>query len=125
MFFWKQLCNSIEKNILICDAAFHLHNFLVDYRNTLDDGELDNAFDRSIFVDDMCDNNIFNIVVSNDNNRPSGRPTNVERERRINGVVLRDMLRDKLQNHNMHRLRKDDDGEWTYDRSHHIDIINI
>ena len=52
--FWKRLTNSLDHNILICDAAFHLHNFLVDYRNNLEDVGKEVSIDRSIFVDDIC-----------------------------------------------------------------------
>ena len=30
--FWKRLCGSVNTNIIICEGAMHLHNFLVDYR---------------------------------------------------------------------------------------------
>jgi len=120
--FWKRLCSSVNHNILICEGAMHLHNFLVDYRNKLCEGEADNTIDMSIFVDDMCDNGVFNMVVLNDSNRgDGGRPTNIEKQRRIDGVVLRDELRDTLQNHNMHRPKKSD--VWDYDRSNHI-VLN-
>ena len=60
----------------------------------------------------MCDNGVFNTVVSNDNHYPSGRPTN--------GIGLIDELRDRLLNHNIHRPCKDIDGEWSYDRTNHV-----
>ena len=34
--------------------------------------------ERSIFVDDLCDDGAFNAVVLNYDLRPGGRPTNVE-----------------------------------------------
>ena len=43
----------------------HLHNFFVDYHNSLCEGEDDNTIDRIIFVDDMCDNGVFNISSTN------------------------------------------------------------
>ena len=109
---------------MICDAAFHLHNFLVDYRNNLEDVGKEVYIGRSIFVDDICDQGVFNTVVLNDNQRLVGRPSNVEKQRRLNGLALRDHLRDQLQNHDMHRPRKDTNDEWTYDRSHHIHMNN-
>ncbi len=81
---------------MICDAAFHLHIFLVDYRNNLEDLVKEVSIDRSIFVDDICDQGVFNTVVLNDNQRPGGRPSNVEKQRRLNGLTLRDHLRDQL-----------------------------
>ena len=100
----------------------HLHNLLVDYRNNLCEGEDNNEIDRTTCVDDMCDNGVFNMVVLNDSNRgDGGRPTNIEKQRRIDGVVLRDELRDSLQNHNIHCPRKK--NIWDYDRSNHI-VLN-
>ena len=114
--------NSLDHNILVCDAAFHLHNFLVDYRNNIENVQTEDCTERSIFVDDICNQGVFNTVVLNDNQRPGGRPTNAEKQRRLNGIALRNHLRDQLQNHNMHRPRKDANDEWSYDRSHHIQM---
>ena len=98
----------------------HLHNFIVTYRNNTTHSKRTYAIDRSIFVNDMCDNGIFNTVVTNDTHGgEGGRPSNDERDRRINGLLLRDKLRDTLQDHNMHRPRKT--PVIQYDRSNHID----
>ena len=97
----------------------HLHNFLVDYRNSLVDGENDNINDRTIFVEDMHDNGIFNLVVLNDDNRgDGGRPTNKEKVSRQNGNRIRDALRDELKRHDMFRPHK---AEWNYDNVNHIE----
>ena len=50
----------------------HLHNFLVDIRNRENTNGIDAEIDRSIFVDDMCNNGIVNIDVTNDENRGEG-----------------------------------------------------
>ena len=101
----------------------HIHNFLVDYRNKLSEGEEDNTIDRTIFVDDIRDNGVFNMVVCNDTKRVNvGRPSNTEHQRIIEGIKLRNELRDSLHNHNMHRPRKDD--VWEYDKSNHI-VMNV
>ena len=105
--------------VLIIEGAMHLHNFLVDYRNSSADGEHDNVIDRTIFVEDMYDNGIFNLVVLNDNNRgDGGRPTNRERVSRQNGNRIRDALRDELKRHDMFRPDK---SEWSYDIVDHIE----
>ena len=97
----------------------HIHNFLVDYRNKHSVPTIDKTNKREICVDDMCDNTIFNMVINNDNNRgEGGRPSNEEKQRRINGVRLRDELKLALVHANMHRRRKKDN--WNYDASNHI-----
>ena len=97
----------------------HIHNFLIDYRNTLASPESDNEEDRSIFIDEMCDNGINNIVVGNDNHRGEGGiPTNDKRERRMKGVLIRDNLKTNFMNHNMYR--KNNNKGFDYDRSNHI-----
>ena len=119
--FWKRLTSSLENNIIIIDGAFHLHNFLVDYRNKLATNaqELEVSNERNLFVEDICDNSIYNIVVSNDNNRgEGGRPTNDERYRRMNGLEIRELLRMQFANANMHRPTRDD--IVYYDQSYHI-----
>ena len=119
--FWKRLTSSLENNIIIIDGAFHLHNFLVDYRNKLATNaqELEVSNERNLFVEDICDNSIYNIVVNNDNNRgEGGRPTNDERYRRMNGLEIRELLRMQFANANMHRPTRDD--IVYYDQSYHI-----
>ena len=122
--FWKRLCPCLNQSFLIINAAMHLHNFLVTFRNNTADSKRTYAIDRSIFVNDMLDNGVFNTVVTNDDHGgDGGRPPNDERDRRINGIQLRNKLRDKLQDHNMHRPRKINDLQ--YDRSYHIDDTEI
>ena len=102
----------------------HLHNFLVTFRNNTTESKSSYAIDRSVFVNDMLDNGVFNVVVTNDDHGgDGGRPSNDERDRRIKGIQLRNQLRDKLQDHNMHRPRKINNCQ--YDRSHHIDDTEI
>ena len=80
----------------------------------------DNAVERAMFVDNLCDNGYSNIVITNGNHRgDGGRPSNDERERRSNGQLLRNKLRLNLANANMHRPSKQD-NICTYDRSNHI-----
>ena len=57
---------------------------------------------RAFFIDYMLDNGIVNSVSANDNNRgEDGQPSYGERKRRVDGIVLRDEMRDKLRNHGM------------------------
>ena len=74
----------------------------MDYRNIVINAIDDDIVKRGIFIDDMCDNGIFNMVVGNDNNRgDGGRPSNDECIRRMNGCELRDKLKQALLNHNI------------------------
>ena len=65
--FWKRLCGSIDTNIMICEGAMHLHNFLVDYRDTHD---ADYNFEIGVFQNDYRDNGLTAEVIGNDNYRP-------------------------------------------------------
>ena len=119
--FWKRLTSRLNNTVLIIEGAMHLHNFLVDYRNGVDCGEIDNEIDRNIFVEDMYDNGVFNIVVANDNiGRDAGRRSNLERTSRQNGHFIRDKLRNELRRHDMHRPTN---SEWNYDAVDHIQRI--
>ena len=64
--FWKRLCGSIDTNIMICEGAMHLHNFLVDYRDAHD---VDYNFEANVFQNDCDDNGLISEVVGNDNIR--------------------------------------------------------
>ena len=78
--FWKRLTSSVNNSILTCEGAVHIHNFLVDYRIKNNLPVIEKANERQIFVDDMCDNAIFNMVINNDNSRgEGGRPSNEEK----------------------------------------------
>ena len=107
--FWKRLTSSLAKNILICEGAMHLHNFLVEYRNNCTNSERENALERAIFNDDIRDNAIVRSVVGNDNNRgDGGRPTFEEKESRLNGIKLRNDLKNLLRSNDMHRPRNNE-----------------
>ena len=96
----------------------HLHNYLVDYCNSISTASEEDEIDRSIFVDDMYDNGIFNLVIHNDSiERDQGCPTNRERESRLNGLKLRNKIRDILHHHDMVRPSR---SEWHYDSVDHI-----
>ena len=117
--FWKRLTSSINNSIVTCEGAMHIHNFLVDHRMKNNTPVVADTTERERFVDDMCDNAIFNMVITNDSNRgEGGRPNNEEKLRRMNGVKLRDELKNALVNLNMHRRRKKDN--WNYDSANHI-----
>lgn len=73
----EKLFSYADHNILICERGMNFNNFLVGYFKNLCEGEEGNTIERTMFVNDMCDNSVFNIVVLNDSNRgDGGRPTN-------------------------------------------------
>ena len=100
--FWKRLCCSVDMNMLICEGAMHLHNFLVSYR---DDHNEDYAYERRVYENDCHDNGYTSEVIGNDSLRIAGRPSaNVETSR-IGGIYIRDKLNQSIQHHDMHRPR--------------------
>ena len=101
--FWSAISYSLDNTCIICEAAMHLHNFLVTFRNSLSDPLNDSLVENEIFNYDLLDNGIVSSVITSDSVRPVGRPTNEEVECRQNGLLLRNHLRQSLLNHNMHR----------------------
>ena len=74
----------------------HLHNFLVDWRESLIDLDEGMSTENEIFECDRLDNRITSTVINSDSTRPSGRPSDDEIECRMNGLMLRDHLRQSL-----------------------------
>ena len=73
-----------------------LHNFLVEYRDAnLPPSDL--TEEQRIFDDDCIDTDACPIISGNDSTRPLGRPSNDEREYRLQGLMLRDKLRLELE----------------------------
>ena len=65
----------------------------------------------------MHEDDIIPGVIVNDNTRPSGNITFEERVRRINGIQLRNQLKEAISNHNMHRPTTD--NTWYIDEYNH------
>ena len=102
--FWKRLCGSVDTNIMICEGAMHLHNFLVDYRDAHD---VDYNFKANVFQNDCDDNGLMSEVVGCDNIRPrGGRRSSEEDISRLKGLRIRDNLRQAIYDHDMRRPRK-------------------
>ena len=104
--FWSSISYSLFNTCIICEAGMHLHNFLVDYRNSMIDPSSESSIENEIFILDQLDNNIISTAVGTDATRPRGRPTNEEIVCRMNGVNLRDQLKHELSAHNMQRPSK-------------------
>ena len=104
--FWSPIAYSLKNTAIICKGAMHLHNFLVDWRESLSDSHNEVFTENEIFDYDRLDNGITSSVICSDATRPSGRPTDNEVESRMNGLMLRDHLRQSLKNHNMERPSK-------------------
>lgn len=62
--------------------------------------------ENEIFEYDRLDNGITSSVISSDATRPSRRHIDNEVESCMNGLMLRDHLRQSLKNHNMERPSK-------------------
>ena len=101
-FFWKHLGYSVNKNMMICEAAMHLHNFLVTYR---DDHDVDNNFEKTIFHNDCNDNGSTAEVIGNDNRRIPGRPSFEGEASKTDGLLICDKFKHLLMEHDMHRPR--------------------
>ena len=95
-----------------------LHNYLVNYRDTLKNNvEEVSSIESLIFENDCLHRSIQPIVVDNDGGRPSGRPSATEKFYNMHGPKLRDKIRLSLKSHDMHRSRKE---EWITNVNTHV-----
>ena len=109
-----------------------LHNYIVDYRDQCNETNTFNAgsnflsgefisqeisIERTIFEDDCDDNGITSIVRGQDCLFRPGPKTTNDKDSRLKGLILRDKLRVKLKDHDMHRPRKND---WHEDNYMHV-----
>ena len=101
--FWSAISYSLHNTCIICEGAMHLHNFLVDYRNSLSEPLTDMEKEHEIFHYDQIDNGIVSSAVTSDSIRPVGRPSNDKIECRQKGLLLRNNFRLAFATHNMHR----------------------
>lgn len=73
IFVWKRLCESVDTNIMICEGAMRMYNFLLDY---IDVYGIDDQYECMLFNNDCSDNGQTSKVVYNYSVRPScGRST--------------------------------------------------
>ena len=95
-----------------------MHNFLVDFRNDNIE-ELRPELTQSCRQFYLSSSGVDEIpgVVVNDNRRPCGRIAYEERRRRIQGLEIRDNLRQAIVDHIMHRPVLD--NEWYYNDINH------
>ena len=115
--FWKRLSVSLENAAILIEGAMHLHNFLVDYRESkVVDKKLHTFIEREIFQNDLIDSGIIPLVVGEES-RDVGRPLNSEREWKLKGLLRRDLLKNSLMDHDLHRPRKE---IWNHDEHYHI-----
>ena len=113
--FWIYISYSLYNTCLIYEGAIHLHNFLVDYRISLDDPRADKVTEKQIFDYDRLDNTITSSLVTSDTVCPRERPYSEEITCRMNGLLLRDHLRQSFHNNNIHRPTKDYNKTSSYD----------
>ena len=98
--FWKRLTCSLDNSALIVEGAMRIHNYLVDYREA-NNCKSEAQIDKYIFEQGCDDTGAASMVVGNDVFNIRGRPTNVEKDERLNALKLRDTLRMSLKDHGM------------------------
>ena len=117
--FWKRLNGSLSNSFTIIEGAMRIHNFLIDYRNdNVDEIRSDLNQDMTNFMTNCHEIGVLPGVIVNDNRRPPGRIPDTERLRKINGLEIRDNLRQAIVNHNMHRPSRN--NGWKYDSNNHV-----
>ena len=104
--FWSPISFSLFNTCIICKGSIHIHNYLVNHRESQANPIADESIDNDIFIHDQIDHAIVSTVVHADPTRSRGRPTNDEIFYCLNCIELRDRLRQSIVNHNMHRPRK-------------------
>ena len=99
---------------VIIEVAMRLHNFVVDFResqvstsNNENNGSIYSDFE--LFNEDILNSNAMPIQTGSDLGRCQGNISQEERLRRIEGIHTRENLKQSLQDHDMHRPRK---NEW-------------
>ena len=97
----------------------HLHSYLVEYRDN-QNNRIDLIIDKEIFQQDLSDVGVFTTVTGNDLGHPFVRLTNDEKQCRLAGLRLRDILRLSLRNYDMHCLKSEEQVE---DANTHINQI--
>ena len=114
----------MEHAAIIIEGAMHLHNFIIDYRNSNENSSADGSqcrgeevIERQVFQDELVECGVSSNVTGQDSSRVVGRPRLDERDCRLRGLVLRDKLRKSIADHDMHRPRK---NEWRQDSHMHI-----
>ena len=98
--FWKKLSSSIETNIMVCEAAMQLHNFLVEYRER---HNVDLEYENTVFRTDCSDVGLYSQVIANDDCRVGGRISIQNLCSRRKGLFLRDKLKINLAEAGLHR----------------------
>ena len=116
--FWRRLIVSLKHSFVIIEGAMRIHNFLVDYRNdNIEEVRTELTNSCTQFYSSSSSPDDIPGVVVNDNRRPSGRIAFEERKRRVQGLEIRDTLRQAIVDHNMHRPALD--NEWYYNNINH------
>ena len=100
--FWRPLQGNLEQHQFTIEAAFRLHNHIVNYReqqkenestdnDEVDDSELQHHFDAY-----RMENPSVNLGIVTDSSRAPGRPSDNEKFERERGVALRDVLAHRI-----------------------------
>ena len=115
--FWKRLNCSLETAAVIIEGAMRLHNYLVNYCES-NSSRGENISDRQIFEADIENSEVMPVQTGSNLGRVRGNVPNDYRLSRLEGQSLRDELKEKLQNHDMHRLVKN--NGWYRNHYSHI-----
>ena len=116
--FWRRLNFSLKHSFVIIEGAMRIHNFLVDYRNdNIEELRTELTHSCTQFYSSSSGVDEIPGVVVNDNRRLCGRVAFEERLRRVQGLDIRDNLRQAIVDHNMHRPALD--NEWYYNNINH------
>ena len=112
--FWKRLNFSLDNSAIIIEGAMRLHNYLVDFRESMKD-DLLVTYERNLFQEDIANSLAVPIQTGSDLGRPQGNISNDERMNRLKGMAIRDGIRQDLADQDMHRRT----NHWKCDTSSH------
>ena len=117
--FWRRLNFALPHTFIIIEGAMRIHNFLVDFRNdNIEEIRSELTISCTQYYSSSTTTDEIPGVIVNDSRRLRGRVAFEERMRRIQGLEIRDRLRQDIVNHNMHRPALDND--WYYNNLNHI-----
>jgi hypothetical protein len=124
--FWRPLKFNLDKQKNIIDAAFRLHNFILDHKerhSVLEDDDMEFFSKQCLSFLTTHPEAIVgcfgNGSLGEDMPKSRGRPTNIEQSMREAGVRLRDRLRDKMKEAQLSRPTK---NMWYIDECNHMKI---
>ena len=106
---------------MIIEGATRLHNCLVDFRESYistqnTEHNLSYSNDRELFNKDVLNSAVMPTQTGSDLGRVQGNISQEERLQRVEGLCIRDNLKQMLQGHDMHMPRM---NEWYSNSNSH------